>query len=75
MDSNTESVMDMWGCSARANGSEPVRPSTVQNITTTMKPSRIFSSRRRLRTGNQEMAPARKVSPKATTKAGTAPSP
>ncbi len=45
-DSNTASVSDRCGSSASTNGSAPIADSTVQNITTTTKPSRRRSSRR-----------------------------
>ena len=48
--------------------------STVQNMTTTTKPSRRRNSRRIERTGSQLMKPMLRVSAKALAKAAAAPS-
>jgi hypothetical protein len=73
-DSNTASVIDKCGSSARMNGKAPIPDSTVQNITTTTKPSRRRSSRWTRRTGSQLSTPTPKVRPNALAKAGAAPS-
>ena len=73
-DSNTASVTDITEFSASRKGKAPLRPNTVQNSTTTRKPSRTRRSSKRLRTGAQITSPSTRVRTKPSVKPSRAPS-
>jgi len=74
MDSNRASMGRMSSCGERISGSAPKEPSTVQNSTTTRKPSRSRSSRRCDLTGSHNTMPVIRVTAKAQKKGSSAPS-
>ena len=74
IDSNKASVKDKLGESMSIKGTEPNSPSTDQNKTVMIKPSRILSSLRLPLKGNHMQKPPRRLINKAYKKAWVSPS-